>query len=98
MEHLRSLSVGGWPLWLVALAVIGLILLGCAYRAARATRPGHKRPLLPCRGPLAGHLGTAVRFGVVTAVVLVVAAWLVGASGRFGVSMFGHEMGESRPS
>jgi hypothetical protein len=92
-EHLRSLSMGGWPLWLVALAVTGLILLGCAYRAAQATRPGHKLPLLPYRGPLSGHLGTAERFGVVTAVVLGVATWLVGASGRFGVSVFGSEMG-----
>ncbi|WP_435219181.1 streptophobe family protein [Streptomyces sp. bgisy034] len=92
-EHLRSLSAGGWPLWLAALAVTGLILLACAHRAARATHPGHKLPLLPYRGPLAGHLGMAARFGVVTAIALGVAAWLVGASGRFGVSVFGSEMG-----
>ncbi|MFC9915238.1 streptophobe family protein [Streptomyces sp. NPDC059862] len=92
-EHLRSLSVGGWPLWLVALAVTSLILLACAYRAARATHPGHKFPLLPYRGPLGGHLGMTERFGVVTALVLGAAAWLVGASGHFGVSMFGSEMG-----
>ncbi|WP_228034483.1 streptophobe family protein [Streptomyces spongiae] len=92
-EHLRSLSAGGWPLWLVALTVTGLILLACAYRAARATHPGHKLPMLPYRGPLAGHLAMAERFGVVTAVVLGGAAWLVGASGHFGISMFGSEMG-----
>lgn len=92
-EHLRSLSVGGWPLWLAALAVTGLILLTCAYRAARATHPSHKLLLRPFRGPLSGHLGMAGRFGVVTAVLLGVAAGLVGASGHFGVSMFGSEMG-----
>ncbi|GGR15392.1 hypothetical protein GCM10010251_34370 [Streptomyces aurantiogriseus] len=95
-EQLRSLSAGGWPLWLAALTVTGLILLACAYRAARTTHPGHKLPMLPYRGPLAGHLGMAERFGVVTAVVLGVAAWLVGASGHFGVSMFGSEMGGMR--
>lgn len=94
-EHLRSLPAGGWPLWLAALAVTGLILLACAYRAARATQPGRK-PLLPCRGPLAGHVGMAERFGAVTAVVLGTAAWLAGSSGHFSVSMFGSEMGGMR--
>ncbi|MFF4806333.1 streptophobe family protein [Streptomyces sp. NPDC001351] len=92
-EHLRSLSAGGWPLWLAALAVTCLILLACAYRAARATHGGRALPLLPYRGPLAGHLAMAERFGVVTAVVLGLAAWLAGASGNFGVSMFGSTMG-----
>ncbi|TLS43638.1 hypothetical protein FE633_24555 [Streptomyces montanus] len=95
-EHLRSPSAGGWPLWFAALTVTVLILLACAYRAARATHPGHKLPLLPYRGPLAGHFGMAERFGVVTAVVLGGAAWLVGASGHFGISMFGSEMGGMR--
>jgi hypothetical protein len=95
-EQLRSLSAGGWPLWLAALAVTGLILLVCACRAARATHPGRKLPMLPYRGPLSGHLGMAERFGVVTAVVLGAGAWLVGASGHFGVSMFGSEMGGMR--
>ncbi|GGN76563.1 hypothetical protein GCM10011579_057800 [Streptomyces albiflavescens] len=92
-EHLRSLVLGGWPLWLAALTVTALILVCCAYRAARATNPAHLVPLHPYRGPLAGHLGMAQRFGVVTAVVMGAAAWLVGASGNFGVSMFGSEMG-----
>ncbi|MET9793655.1 streptophobe family protein [Streptomyces canus] len=92
-EQLRSLSASGWPLWLAAVAVTGLLLLACAYRAARATHSGHKLPVLPYRGPLSGHLGMAERFGVVTAVVLGAGAWLVGASGHFGISMFGSEMG-----
>ncbi|MER5907832.1 streptophobe family protein [Streptomyces mirabilis] len=92
-EHLRFLAVGGWPLWPAALTVTALILVCCAYRAARATNPAHLVPLHPYRGPLAGHLGMAQRFGVVTAVVMGAAAWLVGASGNFGVSMFGSEMG-----
>ncbi|MET7352781.1 streptophobe family protein [Streptomyces mirabilis] len=92
-EHLRSLAVGGWPLWPAALTVTALILVCCAYRAARATNPAHLVPLHPYRGPLAGHLGMAQRFGVVTAVVMGTAAWLVRASGNFGVSMFGSEMG-----
>lgn len=92
-EHLRSLSVGGAPLWLAALAVTGLILIGCAYRASRTTHPAHMRPLHPYRGPLTAHLGMAERFGVVTAVVLTGVTWLTGLSGHFGVSMFGSEMG-----
>ncbi|MGW1609143.1 streptophobe family protein [Streptomyces sp. NPDC002285] len=92
-EQLRSLSAGGWPLWLVALAVTCLALLVCAYRAARVTSPGRVSLLLPCRGPLGGHIGMAGRFGVVTAVVLGGATWLAEASGHVGVSMFGSEMG-----
>ncbi|MFE2421988.1 streptophobe family protein [Streptomyces hokutonensis] len=92
-EHLRSLSAGGWPLWLAALAVTCLILLACAYRAARATPPARTLPLLPYRGPLSGHLAMAERFGAVTAVGLGLSAWLAGASGNFGVGMFGSRMG-----
>ncbi|WP_405547456.1 MULTISPECIES: streptophobe family protein [Streptomyces] len=95
-EHLRSLALGGWPLWLAALMATALILVCCAYRAARATNTAHLVPLHPYRGPLAGHLGMAQRFGVVTAVVMAAAAWLVGASGNFGISMFGSEMGGMR--
>ncbi|GAA3795267.1 streptophobe family protein [Streptomyces phyllanthi] len=95
-EHLRSLSAGGWPLWLVALTVTGLLLLGCAWAAARAKDPARALPLHPYRGPLARHIGMAERFGVVTAVVLGTAAWTAGASGHFGISMFGSEMGGTR--
>lgn len=95
-EHLRSLSAGGWPLWLGALVVTAAILLTCAFVAARNTAPAHSRPLHRYDGPLARHLGTAERFGVVTAVVLGSAAWLAGVSGHFGVSMFGSEMGGTR--
>ncbi|WP_189713757.1 streptophobe family protein [Streptomyces phaeofaciens] len=95
-EQLRSLSAGGWPLWLAALAVTGLVLLCCAYRAARATDPAHRVPPHSCRGPLAAHLGMAERFGVVTAVTLATAARLAGASGRFGVALFGSELGGMR--
>ncbi|WP_281176148.1 streptophobe family protein [Streptomyces hokutonensis] len=96
VEHLRSLSVAGWPLWLVALTVTGLILVACACRAARTTHSRRKRPMLPYRGPLAGHFVMAERLGVVTAVVLGLATWEVGASGNFGISMFGSEMGGMR--
>ncbi|WP_406432409.1 hypothetical protein OHB00_07170 [Streptomyces sp. NBC_00631] len=37
-----------------------------------------------------------MRHAVVTAVVLGMAAWLVGASGHFGVSVLGSEMGGMR--
>ena len=95
-EHLRSLSAGGWPLWLAALAVTAVLLLACAFVAVRNTAPAHTRPLHRYDGPLARHLGAAERFGVVTAVVLGSAAWLAGASGNLGVSMFGSEMGGTR--
>ncbi|WP_234337013.1 streptophobe family protein [Streptomyces xylophagus] len=95
-EHLRSLSAGGRPLWLAALAVTAVILLACAYAAARNTAPAHTLPPHRYDGPLARHLGMAERFGLVTAVVLGSAAWLAGASGNFGVSMFGSEMGGMR--
>ncbi|WP_244373979.1 streptophobe family protein [Streptomyces griseorubiginosus] len=96
VASLGSSSVGGWPVWLMALTVSGLTLTACAYRAARTTRPGHELPLLPWRGPLAGHVAMAERIGVVTALVLGAGAWAVGASGHFGVSMFGSEMGGMR--
>ncbi|WP_230396409.1 streptophobe family protein [Streptomyces blattellae] len=92
-EHLSALSAGGLLVWLLAITVTGLILLIPAYRAARATQSAQKVPMLPYRGPLAGHLGMAERFGIVTAVFLGVATWLVGASGDFGVGMFGSTMG-----
>ncbi|MFI6617788.1 streptophobe family protein [Streptomyces sp. NPDC050528] len=95
-EHLRSLSAGGWPLWLGALAVTVVVLLVCARAAARNTAPADARPLHRYDGPVARHLGVAERFGVVTAVVLGSAVGLAGASGHFGVSMFGSEMGGTR--
>ncbi|WP_405990688.1 streptophobe family protein [Streptomyces sp. NBC_00986] len=95
-EHLRSLAAGGRPLWLGALVVTAVILLVCARAAARNTAPADARPLHRYDGPLARHLGTAERFGVVTAVVLGSAAWPAGASGHIGVSMFGSEMGGTR--
>ncbi len=95
-ERLVSLSAGGWPLWSVALTVTGILLLGCAYAAARRGNPAHARPVHPYRGPLARHLGLAERFGVVTAAVLVAASWLAGASGRFGISTFGSELAGTR--
>lgn len=93
VEHLRSWSVGGLPLWLALLVITGLVLLGCAWRAARATKAAHRKPLHDYRGPLAQHLGMAERFGVLTAVVLGAAVWAAGLSGRFGISLFGSEMG-----
>ncbi|MCW8378665.1 streptophobe family protein [Streptomyces justiciae] len=95
-EHLASVSPGGLPLWLVALSVTGVILLACAYRASRVASPAGTTPLHPYRGPLARHIGMAERFGIVTAVVMGAAAWLVGSSGNFGISMFGSEMGGMR--
>jgi hypothetical protein len=95
-QHLASLSVAGRPLWLLALTVTAVVLLGCAYRAARGTDPAGMLPPHPYRGPLARHLGMAERFAVVTAVVLGGAARLAGASGNFAVSMFGSEMGGMR--
>ncbi|MEV5843544.1 streptophobe family protein [Streptomyces sp. NPDC051985] len=95
-EHLRSLSAGGWPLWLAALVVTILILIACAALAARGTAADRRLPLIPYRGRLSRHVAMAERFGVVTAVVLGLAAWLVGASGQFGVTMFGSTMGGMR--
>ena len=95
-EHLTSLSAGGWPLWLAALAVTAVILLTCAFVAVRNTAPAHSRPLHRYDGPLARHLGAAERFGLVTAVVLGSAVWLAGAFGNLGVGMFGSEMGGTR--
>ncbi|MEV0176614.1 streptophobe family protein [Streptomyces sp. NPDC050803] len=92
-EHLGSLSAGGWPLWVVALAVTGIILLGCAYRVSRTTDAGRMRPLHPYSGPLAHHLGMAERCALAAAVVLGGVVQLAGASGNFGISMFGSAMG-----
>ncbi|MFF3372202.1 streptophobe family protein [Streptomyces sp. NPDC002680] len=95
-EHLRALSAGGWPLWLGALTVTLVLLVACAYAAARATDPAHTPPLHRYHGRFGPHLGFAERFGIVTALIMGAAAWLAGASGQFGVSMFGSEMGGTR--
>lgn len=92
-EQLREVSVAGRPLWLVALVVTVLLLVACAYMAARRADPRHMRPLHPYRGPFAPHLGLAERFGIGTALVLGTAAALAEMSGRFSASMFGSEMG-----
>ncbi|WP_416976551.1 streptophobe family protein [Streptomyces sp. T028] len=94
--HLRDLAAGGWPLWLGALTVTALLLLGCAYRAAKATDPARTPPLHRYRGPFGPHLGFAERFAVGTALIMGAAAWLAGASGHFGITMFGSEMGGTR--
>ncbi|MFJ3778945.1 streptophobe family protein [Streptomyces sp. NPDC090075] len=96
VEHLRALSADGWPLWLGSLAVTGLLLLACAYTAARGTDPAHTPPLHRYRGPFGPHLGFAERFALVTALIMATATWLAGASGRFGATMFGSEMGGTR--
>jgi hypothetical protein len=93
MQQLKEVAAHGLPLWLVALAVTGFILLACAYSAARAATPEQTRPLHPYNGPLARHLGMAERFGIITAVVLGAAARLAGASGNFSMSMMGSAMG-----
>ncbi|MDX2604451.1 streptophobe family protein [Streptomyces caniscabiei] len=92
-EQLRELSVGGLPLWLVALVVTGLSLVACAFVASRHADPRHMRPLHPYRGRFSPHLGLAERFGLGTAVVLGAACAAAEMSGRFSASMFGSEMG-----
>ncbi|TDC71975.1 streptophobe family protein [Streptomyces hainanensis] len=95
-EDLRSLAVGGVPLWAPALGLLAVVLVGCAHAAARAGHPSLARAPLGHRGRFARHLGAAWRFGIVTAVVLGGAAWLAEASGRFGISVFGGELGGTR--
>lgn len=97
-EHLRSLSAGGWPLWLGALVVTAVILLTCAFVAARNTVPAHSRPLHRYDGPLARHLGTAERFGLVTAVVLGSAARRPGRPGTSGSACSGVRWAVRGPS
>ncbi|MFI6551303.1 streptophobe family protein [Streptomyces prunicolor] len=93
-QHLGALTVGGVPVWIAAIVVTVLVLLSCAYVAARATDPGHARPLHPWPdGSMARHLGLAERFGFVTAVVLGGAAALAQVSFRTGVTMAGHVVG-----
>ncbi|MFJ3673529.1 streptophobe family protein [Streptomyces sp. NPDC090106] len=95
-EHLRSLSAGGWQVWLVALAVTCLILISCAYRASRTTGVVRGVPLHPYKGPMPAHLGTAERFALATAVVLGATTWLAGGTGNFSISVFGSAMGGMR--
>lgn len=92
-EHLRSLSAGGLPVAFIAFTVTCLVLLGCAYWAARVTDPAHTLPLHPYKGRLARHIGLAERFSLVTAFVLGGATWMTKASGNFSMSMFGKPQG-----
>ncbi|MEU6217817.1 streptophobe family protein [Streptomyces sp. NPDC047022] len=95
-EHLGELSVGGVPLWLVALAVAVLVLVVCGYVAARATDPARTRPLHPYGGRHGRHLAAAERLGVVTAVVMGAAALFAQASGHLDVSVFDTTVGGTR--
>lgn len=93
VEHLRDLSAGGWPLWLLALLVTGLALLACGYAAARAAArtPAHAPSAHRTRH--GQHLAPAARLGVVLGVALGLTAWLTQASGQISATMFGSEMG-----
>ncbi|MEU1516940.1 streptophobe family protein [Streptomyces sp. NPDC005811] len=89
-QRLGDLTSGGMPVWLMSIVLTGLVLLACAYAAARATDPANARPLHPYKGPLGRHLGLAERFGIVTALVLGGAAALAEPSLDTHVTMAGH--------
>lgn len=93
VEHLRDLSAGGWPLWLLALLVTGLALLACGYAAARATARTLAHAPSVRRTRHGQHLAPAARLGVVLGVALGLTAWLTQASGQISATMFGSEMG-----
>ncbi|MFJ3778930.1 streptophobe family protein [Streptomyces sp. NPDC090075] len=89
-QRLGDLTSAGMPVWLMSIVLTGLVLLACAYAAARATDPESARPLHPYKGPLGRHLGLAERFGIVTALVLGGAAALAEPSLDTHVTMAGH--------
>jgi len=93
VEHLRDLSVGGLPLWLVAFLVTAVALLACGYAAARATDQTQPRLSHPHQGRYGQHLVAAGRLGTVMGVFLGLASWLVQADGQISARMFGSEMG-----
>ncbi|MFF7594542.1 MULTISPECIES: streptophobe family protein [Streptomyces] len=94
-QHIGDLTMGGVPVWVVTLVVTALLLLACAFAAARGTDPAQARPLHPYRGPLARQIGLAERFGIVTAIVFGVLAVGVQTSFHTSVSMAGHAVGGS---
>jgi hypothetical protein len=94
-QHIGDLTTAGVPVWVVAVVIAALLLLACAFVAARGTDPAHARPLHPYRGPLARQIGLAERFGIVTAVVFGVLAVGVQTAFHTSVSMAGHAVGGS---
>jgi hypothetical protein len=93
VEHLRDLSAGGRPLWLVALLVSAVALLACGYAAARDTDQTQIRFSNTHQGRFGQHLAPAGRLGIVVGVFLGLASWVVQADGQISASIFGSEMG-----
>ncbi|MCX4679046.1 streptophobe family protein [Streptomyces sp. NBC_01433] len=90
-KKVMDIAVAGIPLWAVGLALLMSTLLVCGYVAtARTPRP---IPREAANALLGFHLQIAVRIGVITSVCTVLVSWLTTASGGFGISIMGMQMG-----
>ncbi|MFE3148782.1 streptophobe family protein [Streptomyces sp. NPDC059218] len=90
-KNVMDIAVAGIPLWAIGLALLLTVLLVCGYRTTART------PLPTARAAanalLGFHLQIAMRIAIITSLCTVLLSWLTTASGTFGISIMGMQMG-----
>ncbi|MFJ4742836.1 streptophobe family protein [Streptomyces sp. NPDC088775] len=90
-KNVMDIAVAGIPLWAIGLAVLLAVLLVCGYRTTARTPVPTARAA--ANALLGFHLQIAMRIGIITSLCTVLLSWLTTASGTFGISIMGMQMG-----
>ncbi|MEE1748303.1 streptophobe family protein [Streptomyces sp. JV184] len=91
VKNVMDIAVAGIPLWAIGLALLLTVLLVCGYRTTARTPVPTARAA--ANALLGFHLRIAMRIGVITSLCIVLFSWLTTASGTFGISIMGMQMG-----
>ncbi|GAB3973555.1 streptophobe family protein [Plantactinospora veratri] len=89
---LDSLSGMDRPVWVLPVAISGLVLLGCGILAAARTPRQQVDDAGTARGSVRRSLGLAATLGILLALLLPVLTTVSGASADVGVDVFGFNM------
>lgn len=90
-KNVMDIAVAGIPLWAIGLALLLTVLLVCGYRTTARTPVPTARAA--ANALLGFHLQIAMRIGIITSLCTVLLSWLTTASGNFGISIMGMQMG-----
>lgn len=90
-KNVMDIAVAGIPLWVIGLAVLLAVLLVCGYRTTARTPVPTARAA--ANALLGFHLQIAMRIGIITFLCTALLSWLTTASGTFGISIMGMQMG-----
>ncbi|MCX5428405.1 streptophobe family protein [Streptomyces sp. NBC_00257] len=90
-KNVMDIAVAGIPLWAIGLALLLTVLLVCGYRTTARTPVPTARAA--ANALLGFHLQIAIRIGIITSLCTVLLSWLTTASGTFGISIMGMQMG-----